>query len=258
MTDWFHAANGTQQVGPVSAEQLAALFGSGEITAATLVWREGLDNWLPLRRVFDELGLREAPAAAVVTEPEFEPAAVDPEPPPVPPAPRAAVAASPFPSAETPTASVPAPRPKGMSGCLIAVIVVAVLAVPMIAILAAIAIPAYHDYLQRSQAGAAVAEARAAVGLLEPEIVDFKSSNGTCPENASDGFKPAEDYAGVHVASIKIGHFENGNCGVEVALRGSGSATVDGKKLWMERVGDGWKCTSEIENKLLPANCRGD
>jgi hypothetical protein len=41
---WFYAQNG-QQAGPVSEAQLDELARNGTITAATLVWRDGLANW---------------------------------------------------------------------------------------------------------------------------------------------------------------------------------------------------------------------
>ena len=63
MADRYYASKDNQQSGPVAADQLAALFQAGEISRESLVWREGLDNWLPLRRLFDELGLQEAAPA---------------------------------------------------------------------------------------------------------------------------------------------------------------------------------------------------
>ena len=45
---WYYALNG-QQVGPVSEQQLSGFVGSGVINAMTLVWREGMQGWLPLR-----------------------------------------------------------------------------------------------------------------------------------------------------------------------------------------------------------------
>ena len=42
--DWYYVAEG-QQAGPVSEEDLQALLNSGTITAETLVWNEGMDNW---------------------------------------------------------------------------------------------------------------------------------------------------------------------------------------------------------------------
>lgn len=55
--NWFYALGGQQQ-GPVDDGQLDALAAAGTITLDTLVWREGLANWQPLRQA------RPAPAVA--------------------------------------------------------------------------------------------------------------------------------------------------------------------------------------------------
>jgi hypothetical protein len=47
-TTWYYAI-GTDRLGPVSQEQLQALVKDGVVTGETLVWREGLPNWLPYR-----------------------------------------------------------------------------------------------------------------------------------------------------------------------------------------------------------------
>ncbi len=44
--DWYYSLN-NQQLGPVSSEKLAALVQDGTITASTLVWRQGMQNWQP-------------------------------------------------------------------------------------------------------------------------------------------------------------------------------------------------------------------
>ena len=47
--NWFYALGGQQQ-GPVDDGQLDGLVTAGTITPDTLVWREGLANWQPLRQ----------------------------------------------------------------------------------------------------------------------------------------------------------------------------------------------------------------
>lgn len=46
--NWFYALGGQQQ-GPVDDARLDELLAAGTITLDTLVWREGLTNWQPLR-----------------------------------------------------------------------------------------------------------------------------------------------------------------------------------------------------------------
>ena len=45
--DWYYVSQG-QPAGPIPEEQLAELLRNGTVTAATLVWRNGLANWIPL------------------------------------------------------------------------------------------------------------------------------------------------------------------------------------------------------------------
>lgn len=62
MTQWYYADRQRRQIGPQPAEALAQRFRSGEIDAATLVWREGLASWQPLGSLRAELGLEDASA----------------------------------------------------------------------------------------------------------------------------------------------------------------------------------------------------
>ena len=52
--DWYAAKDGGQ-IGPLADAELAALFSSGEISAETLVWREGMPDWQRLDSLRPEL-----------------------------------------------------------------------------------------------------------------------------------------------------------------------------------------------------------
>lgn len=60
---WYYVDAG-QQAGPVTEEQLNQLVSSGKITAATLVWREGMANWTPYGQVQAAAGGTPAPNPA--------------------------------------------------------------------------------------------------------------------------------------------------------------------------------------------------
>jgi uncharacterized RDD family membrane protein YckC len=47
---WYYVVNG-ERLGPVSDEQLEALVQQGAINARTLVWKQGMPDWLPLEEV---------------------------------------------------------------------------------------------------------------------------------------------------------------------------------------------------------------
>ena len=52
--NWHYVEQG-QQVGPVSEEQFAGLVRNGKINPDTLVWHEGMANWLPFGQVESDL-----------------------------------------------------------------------------------------------------------------------------------------------------------------------------------------------------------
>lgn len=59
---WFYSKNG-MQIGPVTAEELAAKAKSGEVLASDLVWQEGMSDWKPLGQVEDFQGIITQPPA---------------------------------------------------------------------------------------------------------------------------------------------------------------------------------------------------
>lgn len=244
MSEWFHA-EGSRQVGPVSADEVGALFRSNRIGLDTLVWREGLPAWQPLRSVVEELGLTAVPVA-----PPPVPAAAQP---PVLPA-SAASAGGPYAGPGTLPLQ---PQKKGLSGCAISAIVAAaalLVLVPICAILAAIALPAYNDYTIRAK----VAQSAAALAPLKVQVEEFASSNGRCPTSADPDFPAAGDYAAQGVSSVQLGQFENQHCGIEATLA-PGKPQVDGDLLWLEfdPAAARWECSGETEDKYLPVDCRG-
>ena len=245
MSEWFHA-EGNRQQGPLPSEELIALFRSNEITLDTLVWRDGLPQWQPLRSVVDELGLIvpavDAPASAA---PPTPPAA--PQPPILPPdAPYRAAAST----------TLPPPK-KGLSGCALTAIIVGVgllVLVPIMAILAAIALPAYNDYTIKAK----VAGAITALQPLKEQVQRFADDQGRCPGANDAGFPEAGSFASQGLSAVHIGRFNNGHCGIEATLAVPGKA-IDGDLLWQEydRESGRWECTGESDNKYLPVQCRG-
>lgn len=63
MTEWYFA-DGQDRQGPLSADDMRQRFQRGDITLATLVWREGFAQWAPLSEAVDELQLQNLAAAA--------------------------------------------------------------------------------------------------------------------------------------------------------------------------------------------------
>lgn len=246
MSEWYYADRNRQQHGPVSADVLVTQYRFGRITLDSLVWREGLPQWLPLRDFADELGVLAAPQPAE--------AAPVPTPPPVP-APPSVLRAT---GQERLLRTAPPVEKKGMSGGKIALIVAAALVLPCIGIggiLAAIAIPAYQDYTLRAKAAQAITAAEP----LKLAVTDFHSRQGRCPRNGEGDVGAPESYASAYVSQATVGEFDDGTCGFELQLANTGNLRLDGKKIWWELDASGgqWICSSEIEDKWLPANCRG-
>src|SRR5688572_8649768 len=74
--------------------------------------------------------------------------------------------------------------------------------IAIIGILAALAIPAYQDYLIRTQASEGLAMASAS----KASIAEYYANNGSWPANNSDaGIGSAVDIQGKYVSSITIG-----------------------------------------------------
>ncbi len=236
VSQWFYAEGNRERRGPLPAANIAELFRSGRIADDTLVWREGAADWRPLRDFAAELGLD-------------MPVGIPPEPsaPPLPPPVQHAHVVA------------PAPPPRsGLSGCAVIGIIAAVAGVALLAlvgILAAIAVPAYNDYLLRSK----MAVARGQLQPLTHEVAHFAAANGHCPVNGDDGFDDPEGYAAGDVASVRVGRFENGHCGLEATFRMPGKQMLDGKHLWLDydTQADTWTCSSDVADKYLPASCRG-
>lgn len=245
MSGWYYADRNREQHGPVSSDELVTHFRFGRVALDSLVWREGMAQWQPLRDFADELGLTPAAVDTVGLPPPVPSAAPSPT-------------AAPAPQdrlLRTPAAPVAKPR---MSGGKIALIVAAVLLVPCLgigAILAAISIPAYNDYTLRAKVSQAIAESQP----LKLQVEAIRTGEGRCPGNGEDGIGTPESYASTYITRAIVGEFDDGTCGFELEFGNTGNAQIDGRKLWWDLGSDNseWNCSSEIDDKWLPVDCRG-
>ena len=67
MSNWYYADPERQRQGPLTAEELVQRFHQGRLRLDTLVWRDGLADWQPLRDFSSELSLHQAPAETFYT-----------------------------------------------------------------------------------------------------------------------------------------------------------------------------------------------
>ncbi len=68
--DWYYSVGGDRQ-GPVSAQELRKLVDAGTLTAADLVWKDGMADWVPAKSI---KGLFAAGASAAGTPAANKPA----------------------------------------------------------------------------------------------------------------------------------------------------------------------------------------
>ncbi|HEX7769837.1 MAG TPA: pilin [Dokdonella sp.] len=132
--------------------------------------------------------------------------------------------------------------------------------VAIIAILAAIALPAYQDYIIRSQ----VSEGSVLADGSKTAVTEFFSNTGRWPAaNASAGLATAASIKGKYVSQLAVAN------GVITATYSSGGTfrankAIDTKTLIFSPVGTAtagsvvWTCddASTVAAKYLPAVCR--
>jgi type IV pilus assembly protein PilA len=214
---WFYADNQRQQQGPVADSWLYSAYQRGEVTANTLVWREGMPQWLPLSRVAAELGIVMNTPPPPVMPPQYTP--------------RPPVAAK-----------------SSSSGCLIIGVVLLVGFIVVGAILAAIAIPAYNDYVVRAK----VVNARFQGSTLKGDVAGFYTDQGRCPVNDDDGFNPSASYSSADIASINIGALDDGRCAIQILFNNLGASNTQGAELVFAMDSDlQWSETSTLPERYL-------
>jgi len=145
----------------------------------------------------------------------------------------------------------------GMPGWAVGLIVVGAfffVAVPIVAILAAIAIPAYQDYLIRSQ----VAEGIALADGAKTAVAEYAFNNrGALPsDNAAAGLASAGSISGNYVAQVEV---RGGD--IVVTYGNRANQRIASQHLLLHPHGDKssvqWSCGSEdIPDKFLPPSCR--
>lgn len=147
-----------------------------------------------------------------------------------------------------------------MPGCAIAGIITAVVVgVCLVAMLAAIVLPAYQEYVIRSQVASALNQAR----VHQADVDIHRGQSGACPDNAAIGL--AEDETLIlggesantpAQASILVGEVEGGHCAIELQFANT-NPQVDDKTLLLESTDSGWTCTGgTLDARFRTAQCR--
>ena len=224
--DWFYADQNHQRQGPVSREALLDLLQRGAITRSSLVWRPGMENWRPLAESLD-----------------------------LPPPDMGTVGfASGIPSGVA--------EKKKLGGCAIAALVGAALlmiAIPILAILAAIAIPAYQQYTVRS----VISGKNAELASARAQIVDYYVTHQRCPRNGEGGIPAADAFGITGIDRVEVDTGEYEACSMTVTFgKDLANGKLDGEDLWWvyypsdEETPAEWECSSAIDHGYLPSNCQ--
>jgi type IV pilus assembly protein PilA len=133
--------------------------------------------------------------------------------------------------------------------------------VAIIAILAAIAIPAYQNYLIRTQ----VTEGMSLMDGAKTSVAEYYSNYGTFPpSNASAGLEVKTDIKGKYVTQVGTGSDGNGTAGqIEATYGGEANSAISGGTLtlsaWTHAGSIAWTCkgdNAKVVNKYLPSSCR--
>lgn len=134
--------------------------------------------------------------------------------------------------------------------------------IAIIGILAAIALPAYQDYIARAQ----VTEAVNLMSGLKSAVSENYGSNGQCPDNrgnAKFGLAIPPEIKGKYVAEVDAlpTPGKAGSCDLVAKFASSGvSSHIANKTVTLTMLptsgSEQWACHSELANKYLPAACR--
>ena len=125
--------------------------------------------------------------------------------------------------------------------------------IAIIAILAAIAIPAYQDYTIRTQ----VAEGSNLVSSAKLAVAQTYDETGNFPgNNTSAGLSPAASIQGKYVTQVSVG-----TDGVITSTFGNeANDAIDTETLTFTPNDEGgsisWECDGTVAEKFRPASCR--
>lgn len=130
--------------------------------------------------------------------------------------------------------------------------------VAIVAILAAIALPAYQDYLKRSK----VSEAVATAGACKTSVAEYAAAANKLPtdinqagcSNVESQYVKSVDVGAGGIITVELQKIGTGvdTKAIKLApMTSAGAAAVDGDSI------GAWECTTTAEAKYVPGSCRG-
>lgn len=145
-------------------------------------------------------------------------------------------------------------NPAAVAGIIVVVLFL------FIGILAAIAIPAYQDYIARSQ----MSEGIQLAGGAEVGLAEYMQNYQRWPDTLSEVYSTADiSPAGRYVSGVSMSGCYGQTCGIVAVMRDTQvNAHIAGTsmEIWTNDGGETWHCgpggTNPVPEKYLPASCR--
>lgn len=120
--------------------------------------------------------------------------------------------------------------------------------VAIIGILAAVAIPAYQNYIVKAQVSSALAE----LASLKTQFELIVNESKTPSLDASDSGYIGQSVDGGSYCTLSITTIEAISC----LTKGGNASYFNGKNITYRRDSDGvWSCASDIDPKYKPSGC---
>lgn len=123
--------------------------------------------------------------------------------------------------------------------------------VAIIAILAALALPAYQDFIKRSK----VSEAIVASGVCKTSVAEYAASTNSVPTSIADAGCDDIGSQFVGTPTVADGVITIPVANIAADVVGNIVLTPDITDIANGRI-IGWTCSSNIADRFLPANCR--
>jgi type IV pilus assembly protein PilA len=134
--------------------------------------------------------------------------------------------------------------------------------VAIIGILAAIAIPAYENYIAKAQ----FTEALSLASGQKTNVIDYYSENDACPANGEAGIPQADSISGKYVTSVTVGGTAGNppkvGCTITALFNGSGvNSKLTNQSVILTLYDEGgsfvWDCSTTASQSVAPSSCKG-
>ena len=111
-------------------------------------------------------------------------------------------------------------------------------------------------HIEETPLSSQVAEVVAQGRSMTLAIDEFVLATDRCPASLEEaGLVEASSPL---VQSTDLGEIDAGQCSLRFTLGGAQAGPFDGEYLWFSHDGEGgWDCGGSMDDKLLPAACRG-